>query len=808
MKKLIASLSLILVLLLLLPTLAGCVNGGVNVKGTLGIAVSEDGKYTSVTSDGAELISAAGGGFSVYDFDAGKSWPLTSVTVKKSGSGYSLSGNNSEAGFNIEAKLENKNGNLFISGTVKDTTGQFRRFRLDHALPINADGFKWWKDLKEYETVAEAETYYNRKNFYNNEIFQAEYPFAALTGGRTGIAVATDFKYPVIHDFYYDGGALVTSYYMGLSPETKRPSEGSFSFMIYDFDGEDGVRGAVDKLYRLLPDKFSSGSDDHGNWLFQQSNIYQVNGVEDFVARYNENPNALDNKYGVTSLIYVAPAELWISWRNYSGRRNVPSAKELEERLDEMLGMTGEDMYAGSPASAVAKAVRNARVLNGAGRPWTVGWSADYDHIIAYISNGDPDIAGDNCYTINLAKYNADKKSYLDAGFEAKGLYVDNTNFNLGTFDYNADNFKYCDYPLLWDYKGVPVIPLGYSTWDFIKKFADEMTAKGYIAFGNIAWPDQSATMLAHLLDVPGGETGSSWGQTDNEYMQRRVNAGRKPWAMLLTQSFNDVFENVVDKTEMETLARELMVKRSLYWGVFANVLGLAPNPAVYESVRGIFTKYTWTVKNLSEAGWEPLTRATAAGVECERFGGNGKYVWYTVRAGEATEGTVSVDLAAVGFDESDFERLRAVDSVNNAVLPAKLENGRLTVSVSLADKDDVTAFVIAADEGMAAAFKKEFTELYERLERSMEKLLKEFRGETVDASEYTDKLASDIAGFKKAVEDGDNAKTAELLKSMSATLSELTEKVKTGKIIRQLIKIEFTDVCERYAAKTEAILK
>ncbi len=807
MEKSLGFIALLLSVLFVLPILAGCGENGVTADFT--VAISSEGKYTSVLYNGTELVSEAGGGFSVYDYAAKESYPAEVTSATHSGGKYTLFAENKDANYTLEAVIENKNGVIYISGTIKDTSGAFRRFRLDHALPINAEGFKWWKDLNNYETVTGDGVFVNHLLSYNDDIYSAAFPLASVSGEKAGVAVATTFEYPVIHDFTYDNSSktLITSYYMGLSPETKYPSEGSFSFVIYGFGGADGFRGALSKLYGIMPEHYTSRSTDHGNWLFHQNSLYNNDGVEDFLGRYNENGTLPDVKYGAESLNYVAPAEIWIDWKEYSGTSSFPTYRELEARLDEMLSMEEEGRYKGSSLATVARAILNSRLLLNTKKPWTAGWNSAYPNMICYVANGDPDIEGDSCFSILLAYYKWGYNVRLESGLVSYGLYIDNANFGAPTVDYNSANFKYCDWPLLWDTRGKPVMPYGYGVVDFVRGFTEATKDTVRCILGNIAYPEHSATPLAHLFDVPGGEIGNSWGQTENDFIQRRVNAGRKPWALLLTQKFNDVFEGVADDVSPDLYGRELLVKKSLYWGVFANVITLDPKGAdEFDAVRGIFTKYMWTVKNVSEAGWEPLTRAVATGLDCERYGGNGDSVWYTVRAGEATEGTVSVDLSAVGFKESDFGSLYAFDSVNNRILPAKLENGRLTVSVSLKDKDDVTAFVICSEESAPKAFENEYKVLYERLERSSADLAEDLKAAGIEASSYIDALSADAASLKAAVEGKDLVKVSEILNKIKSDAAALTENLNVGEAVARTVRIEFTEVAERYVAKTDVL--
>ena len=70
-----------------------------------------------------------------------------------SGNTYKVSGKNTELGATITATLEQKNGAVTVRGTIKDTTGNDRRFRVEHSLPVDADGWHFGINLNEYKLI-------------------------------------------------------------------------------------------------------------------------------------------------------------------------------------------------------------------------------------------------------------------------------------------------------------------------------------------------------------------------------------------------------------------------------------------------------------------------------------------------------------------------------------------------------------------------------------------------------------------------------------------------------------------------------
>ncbi|MBQ2945407.1 MAG: hypothetical protein IJD95_02430 [Clostridia bacterium] len=821
MKRIIAAISSLVLMATVVAGISACTKNTSNAyKGSLTVALDSNGKYTSVKSGGKELITQSGaGGFFIYNVEDKSYYEMTEVSVSKKGNTYTVSGNNAELGATINATLEQKNGAVIVKGTVKDTTGNDRRFRVEHSLPVDAEGWRFGINLNESDEIKGKEVFYNHYTALS-KIFQSNYPCSSISNNETGIAATTLFDSPVVYDYYYDNELklFTQAFYMGLSSQTKNPSEGSFSFALYDFKGYHGFRGAADGMYKLVPEAFETKAKDHGNWIFQQNAYYNLNGVEDYLAAFNETPNYIfDDKYGVASAKYVAPAEIWISWYDYDGPNAVPTAAELKSKLEKMLTMpeSAKDMYDNVSQKDIASAIfSSGYYINKKNDYWNAGWNSSYSKIMCFIANGNPNIPAPSNYSIHRQIFNDEEAKAASEGYKVTGLYIDNSNFGSVTnLDYNTANYKYSSYPLLWDNSGTLALPLGYCTWEFIDAFTAEESDK--ISLGNIAFPDNgSATALAHFFDIPGGEIGNSWGQTDEEFMFRRVNAYQKPWTLLLTQNFNDVFEGVVDKNEANYKSKELLMKRSLFWGVMCNAMTLTADKSVIESVRPLFIKYGTAQKLVSEAGWEPITHAvpTSNAISCERFGGNGnEAVWFTVRAnrdGAENEG-IYVPLPNLGFKKGDYNKLIAFDTVENRILETTLENDILTVKSGFANKDDVAAVIIGTPAQIAAALKDENATAAKRIEEKLselEKLADKKAPDPEAAKSAISEMEKANAAFLKAVNKGDFAKAAAELETVTRLSQSFVDQKTFGAVEGKAIGVELTAVAERYMNRYKAL--
>jgi len=81
---------------------------------------------------------------------------------------------------------------------------------------------------------------------------------------------------------------------------------------------------------------------------------------------------------------------------------------------------------------------------------------------------------------------------------------------------------------------------------------------------------------------------------------------------------------------------------------------GISGGPEGFEQKRPIFKRYIPVLRALADAGWEPVTYATAEpeGTIIERFGGEkGRRLFFTVRNTEKESRTVSVEIDTKALD-------------------------------------------------------------------------------------------------------------------------------------------------------------
>jgi hypothetical protein len=113
--------------------------------------------------------------------------------------------------------------------------------------------------------------------------------------------------------------------------------------------------------------------------------------------------------------------------------------------------------------------------------------------------------------------------------------------------------------------------------------------------------------------------------------------------------------------------------------------------------------------------GWNPITYAAADGTgyaDCERFGdlGTGAAVFTVYNTGEKKkdfDGALQIDLNAMKVPDDRAARLIVFDLLNNAVVPAALEDGTLSCTLTLVQKDLFAVLVGTEEEVWAMLFER-----------------------------------------------------------------------------------------------------
>lgn len=221
------------------------------------------------------------------------------------------------------------------------------------------------------------------------------------------------------------------------------------------------------------------------------------------------------------------------------------------------------------------------------------------------------------------------------------GVYLDIIESYEANLNYRREHWRYAKYPLTFDWGREPAIHQIFSHAEYVRHMAEWLRPQGRLVFGNCT---PKTPFVTPHLDILGNEvfwkTGEQWTPwSDSQCNYARLMAAKKPYCLL---QYGDMTQ--------EEQAR--YVKRCLFYGFYPSNQA-APSggwywafPPVVERHRDIFAEYVPLIKQVAEAGWEPLTLASSDNkdVWIERFG-SGERVYLTVFNPTETHKTAVVTL-------------------------------------------------------------------------------------------------------------------------------------------------------------------
>ena len=245
--------------------------------------------------------------------------------------------------------------------------------------------------------------------------------------------------------------------------------------------------------------------------------------------------------------------------------------------------------------------------------------------------------------------------------------------------NFRRDNFRWTTVPLTYDPVTLkPGLFKGLAVFEYARRLSEDMHRRGKLLFGNgvpyrFSW-------LAPLFDIMGTE--SVWLDEHDRYAPPpdsqmalwRTISGRKPYLMLQNTRFKAFDRTMVDR----------YLQYCLFYGIYPSMFSVDAasdpywaDPSLYNRDRDSFRKFQPLIREVGEAGWQPVTRVRSDNPEIfvERYGdGTGDKVLVTLfNPGlETQRGTLAFEISLGAT---------AVERVTGTTL-ARDAAGRLAVEV------------------------------------------------------------------------------------------------------------------------------
>lgn len=586
-------------------------------------------------------------------------------------------------GLHIEATYRSKGLFIEVSGTVADLKGEDRAVSVYLALPVERGSWVWWDSVSTSRTEADYGelAYFETGMQYGLDGAHSKYPLGAISWPEVaGLTIAVRMDEPVVHRIVYNSklGLFFIAFDFGLVPERTiegRPlSVAPFRALIYAHDPEWGMRSALRRYYELFPQFFVKRVKVEGGW-YVWGNMAETPGALEAGFAFHWGPSDAkavkwDNEHGTLALFYIEPETCQLSLQDFE---KTPTGEEAISRLQklaqgeeaelEAVAKTSYKIYPLSPEGGDIKAciretaqtVLKSLNLDEEEKPYChlgkFDWMGRRWGAI-FFCNLSPLLPGGKG-EFNLRRVIEPSLKLMEkqgARFDGVGLDSFGGYEQFSRVNFRREHFRFSSVPLSFSAHGYePAQVAAFTTIEWLKWLAKWAHERGLVLMANCSWGSTPGWLAfaAPYLDIFGAEAPRF---EDPDFI--RAIAQRKP-------------------------CTDLPYKPQPEWEVAWHLLhGIFPG---HGNDVEILKRYSPLLRQLSKAGWEPITgaRSEPASLKMERFGDGEEFFLVAHNpSDERVEAKISLDERVLG--EGPFKVLALLEG---RPVPADKE-GRLLIEI------------------------------------------------------------------------------------------------------------------------------
>ena len=501
-----------------------------------------------------------------------------------------------------------ENGDIRLTGLLQSPVE--RCVSVGAGCRMNLSGWTWHDDVRFRREILPSEEYANGIACpFGARGERSLYPFGVISSTGGWLAVETDINEPRIFRVVADArdSFFGIVYDFGITPLTSNfPGRVAFRCTLNSSSGgkDDAFRRVLDSFHAKQPEYLNRTVPNVGTWL-PFTDPGAISNAEDFGFAFMSALPGRAPGGGLENGLNFGYTEPWLYWLPMP-----PETKRTDEeavRRMRVLG-AGGDRRAELASSALLCAGQHQ------------DGSIDVEFVDVPRCSGarveistDPDRAtsSNQPFSRAMAEWREAKRILADS--RMSGVFLDSMA-DVRSADYSPAAMAVADYPCAFETDVLkPCLPMEWAAYEYAAAISRAMKARGKFVMGNSACAESPFFMK--YVDVPGEPVGSLDPRQANF---RRAMSGRKPFAVLLNASFDD----------LSPAAGSAYFKECMFFGFLPGFFSADgfhepfwENPAWVERQRSSFKTYVPWIKRMAEGGWVPVGYAacgsTALWLEC-----------------------------------------------------------------------------------------------------------------------------------------------------------------------------------------------
>ncbi|MCG3179603.1 MAG: hypothetical protein BIFFINMI_01942 [Phycisphaerae bacterium] len=641
----------------------------VGCEGGLELSIGDDGIVEAVRLGRRKLPSAGPGGFSIVEVlqprGRRRDWGQVVGRCRRHGRSLRFNGNAMHSALSIQADIK---GGRFIDvrGCVSDASGVDRGLYVTFTLPAGLVGWTWQNTAVRSARIARGARLPNRRDDYlylgvkgdrfANEdhrpycIPMSRLPFACVTRGAGGLAIADPLDEPRVFRFGAGDNGLSVTFAVGLTPIRSRgPSRADFRFVIYPVDGAWGIRSAAERFHRFFPAITRTAATRHGNSTVmpnpERAGVVVPENVEDFGWVYAENDYQaydgqmsrgsadLARKWGVDVFHWRGP---WY-WFHEGEATDTPDEQLARLRAQAAGRLPGcyaaNNQMCGASHREVARAGVNSCLEDERGKLQRTFYAPPHYHCWLMPGNMDPNLPAPNRYTLAMDWQFRYIRRWDERGFRGPRNFAWDALDDWGGFrrlNFRRDHIAAMDFAPTFDPTTGRLCQVkGFGDWQFARDLSRRVHAKGGLVMANVNL-DHSMLYCGRFIDVYFRER-HPWNYDLERLSSHRLMLGGKP-----------IFFG----------GGWLPAGRAPWLAQADKLLAFGMAPGTRRDRRAELHELMPVMRRVAEAGYRFVPHASANGLWIERFGDRPGRLFFTLHnpARRAARARVSIDLAALGL--------------------------------------------------------------------------------------------------------------------------------------------------------------